>query len=109
MSLAKSVLIGCVGIWRSLSKDLRTVVMLCVQHTHEAKSGGAIQVAGIEEDGWHVDTTLELLEQRKGSVHREKGSRPHDEDDIAKRVWGLGHPCCDKAYERGVIRQYGVD
>ena len=95
MSFAKSVLMGCASSSASPSEDLRAVVVLGVEHAHEAQAGRAVEVAGVEEHGRDVDAALELLEQREGAVHREERAGPQDEDDVAQRVGVLGQAFYD--------------
>ena len=38
----------------SSSEDLRPVVVLGVEHAHEAQARGAVELARVEEDGGHA-------------------------------------------------------
>src|SRR4030088_564459 len=72
MSVAKRSLIMLAVIVGSVLKDLGSIVVLGGQDTHETKTGGAVELTGIEEDRWDTDLTLELLQQRRGSIDGEQ-------------------------------------
>lgn len=91
------------------SENLRTVIVLRLEHTHEAEPGGSVASPGIEKDGRHVHAPLELLEQREGPVHGKEGAGPQDENQIAQRIGFLGQPRRHQVHERLVLRQHRVD
>ena len=88
------------GHRRQSSEDLRAVVVLGVEHAHEAQPCRAIEVAGVEENGRNVDAALELLEEREGPVHGEERARAQDEDDVAQRI-GVIRACARRRGRRG--------
>src|SRR5262245_9725710 len=63
ISFAKRVLIsGCVVIGLSSSEDLRPIIVLGIEHSHEAQASRAIEVAGVEKNSRDVHAPLELLQ-----------------------------------------------
>ena len=85
----------CEKGWRScplhviLQKIFGPIVVLGFEHAHEAKSGCAVEIAGIEEDRRHKYAALELFQQREGAVDGEQRAGSVDEDDVGARV-GVG-------------------
>src|SRR5205085_2318986 len=106
ISLAKSVLMGWVVVIGPLparfgsSEDLWAIVVLGVEHAHEAQTRCAIEVAGIEENRRNINTALELLKKREGPINREERPGSQDEDDVLERIGILRHPRCDEVDER---------
>src|ERR1044072_2592905 len=81
MLLAKRVLMGVlVVIGESSSEDLRSVVVLGVEHPHETQTSRAIEVARVEEHGRHVYVSLQLLKERERAVDGEQRTGAQDED-----------------------------
>src|SRR5580704_4728460 len=84
MSLAKSVPMGwAVVIVESSSEDLRSVVVLGVEHAHETQARRAIEVARVKKHRRDVDAALQLFQQGEGSIHREQRARSKDKDNVA--------------------------
>src|SRR5690606_10291664 len=113
MSLAKRFLMGAVIVgvvlFRRISEDLRAVVVFCVEHAHKTKPRRTINGARIEQNGGHLDPSLELLEEREGPVDREQRTRAHDEDQVAERVRIIGHAFGDEVDKRTILRKHRVD
>ena len=58
--------------------------MLGVEDSHEPEARGAVELAGVEENGRDRDFPLELLQQRERSVEREECSDADDEAQLAR-------------------------
>src|SRR5271165_4294034 len=91
MSLANR---SWISVWSTAcpsSENLGAVVVLGVQHTHEAKAGCTVQLARIQKDRGNTDLSHQLFQQSGGPVHREQRPGPHDEDHIGLRAAAGGH------------------
>src|SRR5205823_4580195 len=112
MSFANRLLIDSLAITGIPSKDFWAVVMFSCEHTHEPEPGGAVEIAWVEQDCWHRDPALQLLQQREGAVDREQGTGSHDEHDLTERVRLVGHLRSDQINQGRILRKhrmYGLD
>ena len=90
-------------------KYLGTVVVLGVEHTHEAEPRGPVQVTGIEQHSGHLNLALKLLQERGGAVHGKQHSRSGNEYDITGRCGLAGDLASHQLIEWLAPTQHGMN
>src|SRR5437870_3253271 len=105
MLLANKSLIFSVVIQVFSSENHGPVIMVRIQYAHEAEAGGSIQLAWEEQDAGDQYSSLQLLQQRRGSVNGKQGAGPDNEDDVPEGI-GVGwHALNHEFIKRPILAQ----